>query len=609
MDMKKNLLLMLSLLLGSQLCFGQAPGEVPATAMPIRTHHYMHELAYDSCSNMAAWNNQAGMHVAFGSADRLYFRREVPSTLDANLASAYSAVAWRGERVNAQILVWSADAQEQVRVSTEGLVSAEGNKIAKENISFELVRYVLANYPYAEKTAVCGNSPYTAGYLMPDRFETFDRFDLPEKTVRPVWMLLDVPRGTMPGTYKGKVEVRAKGGVVQSLDLEVRVQNQVLPYPKDWKYRLDLWQNPWAVAWYNDVEPWSPEHKMLLKQHLKLYAEAGGTYITTYGVHSPWGDNSYMIEGGMIEWLKKTDGIWAFDYKIFDEYVELAMECGINKAITLYTAIPWGFRHRYMDEATGDYVYAYWAPSSKEFADMWNVFLTDFKRHLEAKGWLDITYIGINENPKEETLAAIKVVRAHDKCWKITYAGNWHKDLDGLLDDYSFLYGNEPTVAEQQERSAEGRTSTVYVCCNPPIPNNFLFSPPIEGRWISWYAMAHGYNGFLRWAYDAWPEDVNRDGRHGSWPAGDCFMVYPGGKSCIRFEKMREGIVDYEKMRILKEKASVSNLPEVKKLVDALDKHLQVFLKEKDFDEKKIAADVSKGNQIVQDLSDLLADK
>lgn len=132
---------------------------------------------------------------------------------------------------------------------------------------------------------------------MPDRFETLDRFDLPSQTTRPVWMMVDVPRGTAPGTYKGQVEVRAKGKAPQLLNLEIVVQNQLLPYPKDWKYRLDLWQNPWAVAWYNHVEPWSPEHKMLLKQHLKHYADAGGTYITTYGVHSPWSDNSYMIEG------------------------------------------------------------------------------------------------------------------------------------------------------------------------------------------------------------------------------------------------------------------------------------------------------------------------
>ena len=420
-------------------------------------------------------------------------------------------------------------------------------------------------------------------------------------------MMVDVPRGTAPGTYKGKVEVRAKGKAPQLLNLEIVVQNQLLPYPKDWKYRLDLWQNPWAVAWYNHVEPWSPEHKMLLKQHLKHYADAGGTYITTYGVHSPWSDNSYMIEGGMIEWIKKADGTWAFDYKIFDEYVELAMECGIDEAITLYTPIPWGFRHRYKDEATGDYSYINWAPSSEEFKKMWNIFLTDFKFHLEAKSWLDITYIGINENPMEETLAAIHVVRNHDKCWKITYAGNWHKELDGLLDDYSFLYGEEPTITEQKARTATGRTSTVYVCCNPPIPNNFVFSPPIEGRWISWYVMAYGYDGFLRWAYDAWPEDADRDARHGSWAAGDCYMVYPGGKSCIRFEKMREGIVDFEKVRILRELTAQSGNAQAQGLLKQLDQHLSIFPKEKEFDESKISADVRKGNLIIRQLSDLLA--
>ena len=72
----------------------------------------------------------------------------------------------------------------------------------------------------------------------------------------------------------------------------------------------------------------------------------------------------------------------------------------------------------------------------------------------------------------------------------------------------------------------EPHLSLIHIlCCNPPIPNNFVFSPPIEGRWISWYVMAYGYDGFLRWAYDAWPEDADRDARHGSWAAGDCYMA------------------------------------------------------------------------------------
>lgn len=607
--MKKYVIALASFLACSQISLGQVfPGQIDSSFVPVRNHHYDPELAFDFCVNGSAWNNQAGIHSAFGSTDRLYFRKEVPAGIDNDLTNSYSTTVWRGERANTQVLIWSADALEQVRVSAQDLRSTDGKHvIPKEQISLELVRYVLSNYPYADKQAICGESPYKEGFLMPDRFETLDRFDLPSQTTRPVWVSVNVPRGTLPGTYKGQLEVKAKGATAQLLNMEIKVQNQLLPLPKDWQYRLDLWQNPWAVAWYNHVDPWSLEHLVLLKQHLKQYAEAGGKYITTYGVHSPWSDNSYMIEGGMIEWIKQPDGSWNFDYSIFDQYVELAMECGIDKAITIYTAIPWGNRFRYMSEESGDYTYTTWEPGTEEFKQMWDIFLTDLKIHLEAKSWLDITYIGINENPMEQTLAAIQTIKAHNACWRITYAGNWHKELDTLLDDYSYLYGQEPSVAQQKARSDRGVSSTVYVCCNPPVPNNFVFSPPIEGRWISWYAMAHGYDGFLRWAYDAWPEDPQRDARHGTWAAGDCYMIYPGGKSCIRFEKMREGIVDFEKVRILRELTALSNNTEAKNLVKQIDDLFPVFLSEKAFDENKIATDVRKGNAIIQRLSEVLS--
>lgn len=601
----------LGLLLFAQTGIGQVAkelvfkGQIDASFVPQRSPHYEPELTLDVCINEQAWQNQQGLHATFGSTDQLYFRKEVPDGQE--LKTGFTAVCWKGERVNTQVLLWSADETHQIRLSAGDLMSAEGNKIPAGSITFEMVRYVLSNYPYAEKLAVCGESSYKNGFLMPDRFEDFERFDLPAQTTRPVWMSIDVPGGTVPGIYTGEVQVKAKGHT-SVLPLKIEVQNQLLPQPKEWGYRLDLWQNPWAVAWYNDVEPWSDEHKLLLKKHLKHYAEAGGKYITTYGVHSPWSDNSYWIEGGMIDWIKKTDGSWHFDYTVFDEYVKLAMECGIDKAITIYTPVPWGYRFRYTNEQTGDYEYQSWAPDSEAFKAAWNVFLTDLKLHLQDKGWLGITYLGINENPLDQTLAAINVIKSHDKNWRITYAGNWHPELDLLLDDYSFLYGNEPSLAEQKARSARGNaSSTVYVCCNPPVPNNFVFSPPIEGRWISWYAMAYGYDGFLRWAYDAWPEDTKRDARHGTWAAGDCYMVYPGGKSCIRFEKMREGIVDFEKISILKAKADKSTNVQVKSLLKQLDNHMKVFVSEKDFDEHKISADVREGNRIVRELSDLLS--
>lgn len=57
------------------------------------------------------------------------------------------------------------------------------------------------------------------------------------------------------------------------------------------------------------------------------------------------------------------------------------------------------------------------------------------------------------------------------------------------------------------------------------------------------------------------------DSRFGLWPGGDTYFVYPRGRSSIRFERLREGIQDYEKFKILRNDLEKSGkLNEVKKL-------------------------------------------
>jgi len=603
--MRKTTSIILFIQCFAAVALGQVlKGQVDSTKMPVLSYHYQEEYTFDKPTDPASWTSQKGLHAAFGSTDALYFRTEVPNIQKEN--KLWSAVGWKGERLNAQVIVWSSDTLEQVRFKVNNLVNAKGNVIDKNNIKLNMVRYVLANYPYGASDVVCGQSPYKDGFLMPDRFETFDRFNVPGNTARPVWLAIDVPPGTQPGHYKGTVEVQTKGHTA-TLNLNIDVQNQLLPPPHDWKYRLDLWQNPWVLAWDNHLEPWSEEHKLLLKKHLKLYADAGGKYITTYAVHSPWGDNSYAIEGGMIESVKQRDGSWKFDYKIFDEYVELAMSVGIDKAITVYTPLPGGYRFRYMDEKTGNYVNETWPPTSEKFKAYWNPFLNDLQAHLRQKGWFEKTYIGINENEMNETLAAIKVIKENSTKWKLTYAGDWHPELDSLLNDYCYLSDKESSMDVVKDRSNRGFTTTYYVCCNPAKPNNFLFSPPVEGRWISWYASAYGYDGFLRWAYDAWTQDPVRDARHGTWAAGDCYLVYPGANSGIRFEKLREGIVDFEKIRLLREKVSKSDDKASKKLLMDLDNDLKAIAAKKSFNEETLKQQITIGQKIIEELSNRLS--
>ena len=581
------------------------PGQIDSAAIARPIFHYQPEYTFDKPVDLSSWQKQkAGLNVSFASTDEAYFRTEVPDIKAES--QTLEGTAWKGERLNTIVLTWSPDTIQQVHFTISDLKDGKGNLIRKNNLQLHMVRYVLSNYPYNAGDVTCGEGPVDKAYLMPDRFESFERFDIPGRSVRPVWLAVNIPGNAAPGVYSGTIAVKSDKGE-KTLQLRIKVQGQTVPKPHDWSFRLDLWQNPWVISSYYRVKPWSSEHMTLLEDHLKLYADAGGKFITTYVVHSPWADNSYMTEGTMIEWIKQKNSKWRFNYTIFDQYVQLAIKTGIDKAITIYTPIPWGERFRYLDEATGNYVYERWLPTSDVFKTNWNVFLTDLKAHLEKKGWFDKTYIGINENAMEQTLSAIKVVKAHSNKWKITYAGDWHPQLDNLLDDYSCVYGKEPQVRDVNKRTSKKQTTTYYICCTPPKPNTFVFSPPVEGRWLGWYALAHGYDGLLRWAYDAWPADPIRDARHVLWPAGDCFMVYPGAVSGVHFEKMREGIVDFEKLKILRSKSAASNDTKVKSLSQRLERHLEKINAEKEFNTEKLKADMAEGKKITDELSDALA--
>lgn len=84
------------------------------------------------------------------------------------------------------------------------------------------------------------------------------------------------------------------------------------------------------------------------------------------------------------------------------------------------------------------------------------------------------------------------------------------------------------------------------------------------------YASARNLSGFLRWAYDSWTEDPLWDTKHVTWQAGDAFLVYPNARSSFRFERLREGIQQYEKIRLLRKWAAGRSLAELRALDDAL---------------------------------------
>src|SRR5258708_8622590 len=248
------------------------PGQVDPRKVPLPAQHYSSEFAFDAPSNLELWKKEKeGMSVSFVTTNELFLRSEIPTT---SPSLSWEDSGWQGERLNTQIVVWSPDTINQIRFTVSDFTDGAGHTISRDHATLNLVRYVLSNFPYGAVKTSCDVSATDTAYLMPDRFEMLERFDLPARSVRPIWLSLNIPTGTPPGIYSGTIKVNSDKEI-KTLSIKIKVQSQVLPPPHDWKFRLDLWQNPSSVAEYYQVQPWSTEQLTFLRNHLILYSDDG----------------------------------------------------------------------------------------------------------------------------------------------------------------------------------------------------------------------------------------------------------------------------------------------------------------------------------------------
>lgn len=457
----------------------------------------------------------------------------------------WRAAAWRNERVHGQFVVWSSEPVPQLRLSCSALRGARGAEIPAAAAVPRFVRYVLA-----DKQPVG------------DILDTAERLDLPAGGYRPVWLTVTVPPRAKPGLYRGTLTVTGEGGRVLAFPLELTVLAARLPDPEDWAFFLDLWQHPWAVARYHGVKPFSPEHYRVLEPIYRELAGAGQKALTVTITDLPWNHQNFDAYHTMIPRVKHPDGTWSFDYALFDAYVAFGRRCGIGPQIHCYTMATWGNRVSYTDGATGDTVRPVLKPGTPEHEAYWGPFLKDFQRHLARKGWADDTYIAMDERGADDTRATADCVKKYAPRLKVAMPGNHppshFKGID-LANYCQFIsHVDHAFLQEAAQRRMQGKTTTFYVCCGPRRPNTFSASPAAEPVWLGLYAAANGLDGFLRWAFVNWPRDPLYDSSFGPWPAGDTFLLYPGPRASVRWELLRDGIEEAEKIRLLRAEKAVT---------------------------------------------------
>ena len=507
------------------------------------------ELPDPTADTLSDWSRAAkGLQASFVSIDKRFSKSVFPEIAT---RTTTRVEGWKGEKLSAQLLLWTTENVEDVHIDFADFRSSTGAHLSKGIAQSRFVRYVMTD----EFGKGCGKRKAEdyASFLSADILDNLSHFDLEEKKVRPVWITVEIPRSAATGNYRSQLTVSGKGITPQHLEIELEVIGQVLPPPSEWIFHLDQWQHPSAIARVEQVPVWSDQHFEAMKSTMQMLADAGQKVITATLNKDPWNVQTFDPYADMIVWTKRQDGSWVYDYTVFDRWVQFMMDIGVTKMINCYSMIPWNNEIHYKDEATDQVINIKAVPGTAVFEEVWEPFLKDFVKHLEQKDWLKITNIAIDERKREEVDGALKLIQRVAPELGVSYADN-QKTYQRYPNsqDISISVGHPFSSEDLSDRRSRGLNTTFYICCADEFPNQFTFSDPAESTYLAWYAMAANFNGFLRWAFNSWVENPLRDSRFRTWPAGDTYVVYPQGRSSIRFERMVEGIQDYEKICIIK---------------------------------------------------------
>ena len=497
----------------------------------------------------AAWSVlPQGLNLTWASRDIHYKLHQVPQVTIKKDTVVYG---WRGERLNVTALIYSK--------SPQGVLSLRMSPLSKDGIETDISaassRFV--NYVITDDYNMCGYHPKDLpAWLSPDIID----LDLPKEIkameTRPVWCSVEIPREIEPGEYSTRLEVlNIQGDVVDSLLLKINVLDMLLPEPSEQRFHLDLWQQPYAVSRYHGVQRWSQGHLNALRPYLEALAKAGQKSITAIMFYEPWGEQTHEKDkfDPMIETYRNEDGTWDYDYTNFDKYVELCHQCGITGQINCYSMVPWDMNFRYYDREKQEYKFLKTNTSAEEYVQLWTKFLLSFKEHLLEKGWFEKTNIAMDERSESDMLNAYQI--ASSIGFDVALAGNYHSSLCDKLQDYCVAFGQDKyfTKEELEGRKQRGQITTIYTCCADKKPNIYTNSFPVEGAFIPIYAAANNMDGYLHWSWINWHENPLEDSRYRMFGSGDTYFYYPGNRSSVRFERLVEGIQQYEKIMIFRE--------------------------------------------------------
>jgi hypothetical protein len=468
----------------------------------------------------------------------------------------------RGEHATLQFVVRSEYSISDLRVNVSQARNGEKNLPLAKTGFVGYVKVGRSIWDYSRDRIVS-----VSGYY-PDPILEQDAINVDFGNTQPIWISIPIPADADKGVYKGEVTISGKIGK-KSFSITRDYSVKVYPVTVD---KTSLWVTNWfsidtmQLKWLNGGKsfvPYSERHWELIS----ILARKMADYNQNIAIISPLALSDFTMEGGR----------WKTDFTKFDKVVDIFMKEGVIGRIE--------GGHIGGRESTWISQFVVTVPNQdndpkKRFDNLpisdpraqrfYSDFIPALRDHLKEKGWDKIYMQHVADEPIPENVKSYieiaKFVRKLAPDFKFIDACH-SKDLGGMLDIWvpQLDYMNRDYEFYNKQHQ-DGKEIWFYTCLNPKFEyvNRFIELPLLRTRFVHWVNYKFNIPGYLHWGLNFWGEgdpfgeqtSIQPEGGN-VLPGGDSWIIYPrDGKlfSSIRYDAMRDGIIDYELFRMLEKK-------------------------------------------------------
>lgn len=495
--------------------------------------------------------------------------------VDKSYSPAYDTLSVaRGETATLQLLIFADKGADNLKPEVRSFapVGTEGLTITPD---MHWERYVRCSPKW---DAWAGGAPSDEIFAdtYPDPLMPLDKWDvsITPGQYAPLWVEFHIPHSAAPGLYRGEISISAGQGS-GSYVFFVRIYNVDLPETQGLK----------VVNWIN-----ADLSTMNNGEEVDMYLKYDLVENNIVPVLREYGQNCFQLLYANLsntpKWIETDPDTGEqkpmFDFMYFEQEFNLFLRACPDLQMIHGTVLSSGNRNtgeirmsgftydedgRIAVNSNGPALKGY--PVFDEVPYEVDMFLGAYFSQLEAfltshdlpdgRTWLDIYTQSIADEPTDIIAPAWNAIARCIKKWapgiKLLEPIET-SEIDPELLDFPC-----PTLGAIAGNPARGsQIQYMYTCVQPQgdFANRFIRMPLIKTRIIHWVNYRYDAVGFLHWGLCYWQGTGNRpyEDAAGDYPGGDMYIVYPGYHEIypsIRFSAMRDGINDYDLLKMVEE--------------------------------------------------------